>query len=46
VTANDGALDDALDALLGAAIERGVCSAAAVAVGDGGHEIARLGRGL
>jgi CubicO group peptidase (beta-lactamase class C family) len=39
------ALDDELDALIAGAIERGVCSAGAIAVGDAGREIARLGRG-
>ncbi len=38
-------LADTLDALCAAAIHAGVCSAAAVAVGDRGREIVRLGRG-
>jgi len=40
------ALDAELDRLLADAIARGVCSAAAVAVGDAGREVLRLGRGL
>jgi serine-type D-Ala-D-Ala carboxypeptidase len=40
------ALDAVLDRLLADAIARGVCSAAAVAVGDAGREVVRLGRGL
>ncbi|MCE9573903.1 MAG: beta-lactamase family protein [Deltaproteobacteria bacterium] len=39
-------LDATLDALAAAAIAEGVCSAAAIAVGDHGREIVRLGRGL
>jgi CubicO group peptidase (beta-lactamase class C family) len=39
------ALDAELDERISDAIARGVCSAAAVAVGDAGVEIARFGRG-
>jgi CubicO group peptidase (beta-lactamase class C family) len=39
------ALDAELDERISEAIARGVCSAAAVAVGDAGGEIVRLGRG-